>query len=177
MKNIYLYNVSEKLIYPRTDANGDTFFSVFLPGICSITVNPEQISDATRMDDLTVIPGMKDIMLGRAGTVRKVSVSRCTGVDGDGNSIYEYNYARMPIDDIASRWAESYNEYRASKAAAQETSCGSGHDDYYDDDYYDSDYYDDPRDYLADEGYDPDYMDFLSDDEIWEQAMQNGWHY
>ena len=47
----------------------------------------------------------------------------------------------------------------------------------YGEDDYDTSYYDDPGDYLDAQGYDADYLDFISDDERWELAMEEGWRY
>ena len=108
--------VSDKLISERTRADGRKFFSVSLPGICKIPVCPEQVFPATRPNG-TIIPGMRRIVLGSAGSIRTVSVSRYIGTGEDGRGIYEYdNRARMYVGDIARAWAESRRAYRAARA-------------------------------------------------------------
>ncbi len=108
--------VSDKLISEMTRADGTRLYIVSLPGICRIPAYPKQVFPATRPNG-TIIPGMRRIVLGSAGTVRKVTVRRCIGIDADGKDIYEHDYgARMYAGDIARAWAENYRAYRAARA-------------------------------------------------------------
>lgn len=112
MANLFLNYVSEKLIHANQTEDGSReFANVSIPvegsksGYGSFAVNKGQILDATKKDG-TVVPGMKNILLGAPEKTRKVSIQK-------GKS---YKTIEMTNQEIVDAVAASRKAYRAAQA-------------------------------------------------------------
>lgn len=115
MANLFLNYVSDKLIHANTTEDGSRkFANVSIPvegsksGYGSFAVNLGQVIDATKKDG-TVVPGMKNILLGAADKTRKVSIA--TNKKGK-----KYVTVEMTNQQIVDAVAASRKAYRAAQA-------------------------------------------------------------
>ena len=113
MANLFLNYVSDKLIHANTTEDGSReFANVSIPvegsksGYGSFAVNKGQILDATKKDG-SVVPGMKNILLGAADKTRKVSIQ--TGKKS-------FKTVEMTNQQIVDAVAASRKAYRAAQA-------------------------------------------------------------
>jgi len=111
VQNIFVNGVSGKLITARTKNGSEkTFKSVSLPGIGNIAVNDKQVMAAKRKDG-TIVEGMYNILLGKPGSTKTVSV---------GSKEAGYHDEKLAVEAIATAWAESRKAYRAAQETAQD---------------------------------------------------------
>ena len=113
--NIFLNYVSEKLIHSNQTEDGSRqFANVSIPvegsdnGYGSFAVNLGQVLNATKKDG-SVVAGMKNILLGEADKVRKVSIQKGG----------QYETVDMTNAEIRDAVAASRKAYRAATAQAE----------------------------------------------------------
>ena len=114
MANLFLNYVSEKLIHQNSTEDGSReFANVSIPvegsksGYGSFAVNLGQVIDSTKKDG-TVVPGMKNILLGAADKTRKISIQKGK----------KYVTVEMTNQEIVDAVAASRKAYRANTAEA-----------------------------------------------------------
>ena len=114
MANLFLNYVNEKLIYQNTTEDGSRqFANVSVPvknsksGYGSFAVNLGQVLDITKKDG-SVVEGYKNILLGNANKIRKVSIKKGK----------KYVIVEMTNQEIVNIVIENRKAYRANTAKA-----------------------------------------------------------
>lgn len=114
--NAWLNYVSEKMIHINKTAEGKEFANISIAcpqsktGLATIAVNLGQVIDSTKKDG-SVVPGMKNVLLGAPEKTRKVSVA--TNKKGT-----NFKTIEMTNEAIATMVAEERKAYRAAQAEA-----------------------------------------------------------
>lgn len=111
--NLFMNWVSGKMVH-EASKDGKTFYNLSLPlaasanGYGSISVSAGQVRDSTKKDG-TVVPEFKNILLGSADGVRKVSIKAQDG---------SYTTVEMTNQEILNAVEENRKAYRAAKNTA-----------------------------------------------------------
>ena len=112
--NIWLNNVHKDMVHENTSAAGKKFANISFDcpssasGLASVSVNIGQVFTATAKDG-TPKESYRNILLGKPGTVRKVSIKMADGT---------YSRVDMSVDQIKASFEDGRKAYRAAHPAA-----------------------------------------------------------
>lgn len=115
VQNIWLNGVHTKMVHESVNKEGKPFYNVSFSckasanGLGSVSVNAGQIRTATKRGTGEEQPDYKNVMLGKPGTKRQVSVQKDDG---------SFDRIEMTVDEILAAFKEGRAEYR--KAHPQE---------------------------------------------------------
>lgn len=115
---LFVNYVSTALVHSNTNKSGKTFKNISIPckdsktGFASIGVADGQVFQTTRRDG-TPVDGFVNILLGKADSVKKLSVA--TNKKGTA-----YKTIEVTAQQIADMFAENRDAYRATLVATEE---------------------------------------------------------
>lgn len=115
---LFVNYVSDALVHSNTNKSGKTFKNLSIPtdmsktGFASIALADGQIMPATKRDG-SVIEGYVNVLLGKADSVKKISVA--TNKKGTA-----YKTIEVTAQQIADMFAENREAYRATLVATEE---------------------------------------------------------
>lgn len=122
VQNVWMNNVHKAMVHENSTAAGKKFMNISFDcaasatGLASISVNPGQVRTAT---DKTGVekPDWKNVLLGKPGTTRQVSIKKADGT---------YERITMSVEQIKTCFEEGRKAYReAHKTVAADAAAAT----------------------------------------------------